>query len=229
MVEILPGVHQIDGVNANSYVIVEDDGTLTLIDTGMSKDGKKILNYIQANMSKKPSDVKTIVLTHSHIDHVRGAYEIKKATGAKVAIHAHDADYLSGKKRMPSPKGAIGVLFKIFTPFFKFTPVEPDQRLNENDRVGGRLTVLHTPGHTPGSISLYDEGRKLIFVGDTMRYMNGKIEGPPKSFTLDMGQATRSVGKISNLNFEVMLSGHGQPLKSPDASQKVKEFLASFP
>ena len=228
VVEILPGVHQIDGVNANTYLIVEDDGTLTLIDTGMSKGGKKILNYVEANMSKKPSDVKTIVLTHSHIDHVRGAYEIKKATGARIAIHEQDADYLSGKKRMPSPKGAIGILFRILAPFFKFTPVEPDQRLNENDRVGGRLTVMHTPGHTPGSISLYDEGRRLIFVGDTIRYMNGKMEGPPKSFTLDMVQATRSVGKISNLNFDVLLSGHGQPLKSPNASQKVKELSSSL-
>jgi hydroxyacylglutathione hydrolase len=225
MVEIIPGVEQIDGVNANSYLVEQEDGSLTLIDTGMSKDGKKILDYIQTTMRRKPSDVKTIVLTHSHIDHVRGAYETKRATGAKVAIHEQDADHLSRKKKMLLPKGAIGVLFRLFSPFFSFKPVEPDQRLNENDRIG-TLTVVHTPGHTPGSISLYDERRKLVFVGDTIRYNRGKVEGPPKPFTPDMDQAMKSVRKISNLDFVVMLSGHGEPLKSSDASQKVKEFCA---
>ena len=92
MVEILQGVHQIDGVNANSYLVLEDDGSLTLIDTGMSLGGKKILDYIKTDLSKQPSDVKTIVLTHSHIDHIRGALAIKKASGAKVLIHEEDAD-----------------------------------------------------------------------------------------------------------------------------------------
>ena len=224
MVEISPGVHQIDGVNANSDVVFESDGSLTLIDAGMSKDGKKILNYLQTNLSKKPSDVKTIVLTHCHIDHVRGAYELRKATGAKIAIHEEDSDYLSGKKKMASPKGADRYPVQILGPFFKFPSAEPDQRLKENDRVGD-LTVVYTPGHTPGSISLYDQDKKLIFVGDTMRYINGKMEGPPKSFTPDMKEATKSVGKISNFDFEVMLSGHGQPLKSADAQKKTKETL----
>lgn len=226
MVEIIPQVHQIDGVNANSYLVFEDDGSLTLVDAGMSKDGKKILNYVESNLSKKPSDIKTIVLTHSHIDHVRGVYALKNATGAKVAIHELDADYLSGKKKEPLPKGAIGILFRILSPFFKFTPLEPDQKLNENDRIG-RLVVLHTPGHTPGSISLYDQQNKLIFVGDTIRYNNGKVGGPPKSFTPDMAQATKSVRKISNLDFEILLGGHGQPLKT-NAYQKVKELSATL-
>ena len=157
---------------------------------------------------------------------MRGASEVRKATGAKLAVHERDANYLSGNTKMPSPKGAVGVLFSILSPFFKFTPVEPDQRLNENDRIG-RLTILDTPGHTSGSISLYDQGWKLIFVGDAIRHMNGKMEGPPKSFTLDMRQAIRSIRRISNFDFEVMLSGHGQPLKS-NASQKVKELAASL-
>ncbi len=148
-------VHQVDGVTPYSYVVVEDDGSLTFVDTGMPKDGKRVLDYVQANMSKKPSDVKTIVLTHCHTPYVRGAYEIKKATGARLAIHEQDGDYLSGKKSMPPPKGAVGILFRTSEPFLTFTPVETYQRLEENDRVG-RLTVLHPPGHTPGSISLYD-------------------------------------------------------------------------
>lgn len=84
IVEVSPDVHK-EGVNANRDLIVEDDGSLTLIDTGMSSDGKKILNYVRANLSKQPSDVNTIVLTHCHIDHARGVYAIKKAVGARHA------------------------------------------------------------------------------------------------------------------------------------------------
>jgi glyoxylase-like metal-dependent hydrolase (beta-lactamase superfamily II) len=83
MVEILTGVHRIDGINPYSYVIVEYDGSLTLIDTGMSKDRQKVLGYVQANMSKKPSDLKTILLTHCHTPYVSGVYAIKKAIRSK--------------------------------------------------------------------------------------------------------------------------------------------------
>jgi glyoxylase-like metal-dependent hydrolase (beta-lactamase superfamily II) len=107
VVEVSPGVHQIDSVNPYSYAIVEDDGSLTLVDTGMSKDGKNVLDYIQAKMSKKPSDVRTIVLTHCHVPYVRGAHEIKKATGASVVIHDEDAEYLSGRKKMPPQGGPL--------------------------------------------------------------------------------------------------------------------------
>jgi len=98
--------------------------------------------------------------------------------------------------------------------------------LEENDKVG-KLVVIHTPGHTPGSISLYDPNRKVLFVGDAIRYIEGKIEAPPKQFTLDEHQARQSIEKISLLEFDLMLSGHGGPLK-PNASAKVKEFARTL-
>ncbi len=226
MVEILQGIHQVDGVNANSYLVFEEDGSLTLIDTGMSKDGKKILNYIQTNLSKKPSDLKTIIITHSHVDHIRGAYSVKKSTGAKVVIHTLDADYLSGDKKMPLPKGGVGFLFRILSPFFKSTPVKAEQKVNEGDKIG-RLVIVHTPGHTPGSISVYDPQNRLIFVGDTIRYSKGKIEGPPKQFTPDMAEANKSITKISKFDFEILLGGHGDPLKQ-NGAQKVKDFAMTL-
>ncbi len=225
MVEILAGVHRIDAENPYSYVIVEGDGSLTLLDTGMSKDGQKGLDYVQAKMSKKPSDLKTILLTHCHTPYVRGVFAIKKATGASVAIHEEDADHLSGKKRMPPLKGVVDVLFRISEPFLTFTPVEPDQRLKENDRVGS-LTVLHVPGHTPGSISLYDQRRKLIFIADTIRYEKGRLQGPPEEFTFDMSEARKSVRKISNVEFNTLLGGQGEAFKSDDAPQRVKDLAA---
>jgi glyoxylase-like metal-dependent hydrolase (beta-lactamase superfamily II) len=102
----------------------------------------------------------------------------------------------------------------------------PDITLKENDKVG-ELVVVHTLGHTPGSISLYDSVRRVLFVGDAVRFVHGKIERPPERFTPDMKQAIKSIEKISQLDFDVMLSGHGEPLK-PRASDRVKEFYVSL-
>ena len=83
MTEILPGVHRVDGVNANSYFVLEDNGSVTLIDAGMSSGGKKVLDYLQTKLSKQPSDLKLIVLTHAHVDHIRGALAIKRQPGQR--------------------------------------------------------------------------------------------------------------------------------------------------
>jgi len=222
MTEIVKGVQYVDGSNANSYLVEESDGTLTLIDAGMQADGKRILEFITSKMHRKPSEVKTIVVTHCHVDHTRGLAAIKAATGAKVAVHEADADSVSGKKRYPSPGGAMGFAFSVMSLFFKTTPVEPDLVLKEGDTVG-RLAVFHTPGHTPGSISLYDRQDRMLFVGDTARFVRGRLEGPPPRFTQRMDQARTSIERLSSLDFEVMLSGHGEPLRSPDAPRMMNE------
>ncbi len=210
-----------DGVNANVYVVVEGK-ELTVIDTGMPRSSGKILKYIK-KMKRQPSDVSRIVLTHFHIDHSGSAYELRKRTNARLAVHEKDADFVAGRKTLPKPKN---VLFRAVSSFIKFTPVMPDIVLNENDKVG-RLVVIHTSGHTAGSISLYEPERRVLFVGDAVRFTDGKLVGPPEQFTADMNEATESIGKISRLDFDVMLSGHGEPLR-PDASMKVKEFYSSL-
>jgi len=222
--EIVEGVHKVDGVNCNVYVVTSEE-ELIVVDTGMPRSARKILNYIRG-MERQPRRVSKILLTHCHIDHAGSAHELRKLTGAKVAVHQDDADFVAGKKALPRPKGIIGSLFRAGSLFFRFTPVQPDIRLRENDRVG-EFTVIHTPGHTLGSISLYDRERRLLFVGDTLIFSEGEISGPSERFTLDMGQTTQSIRKISELDFDVMLSGHGEPLKHR-ASEMVKEFCASL-
>ncbi len=222
--QIREDIHQVDGVNANVFLVI-DGSELTAIDTGMPRNAGKILDYVH-KIGREPSDISRILLTHCHIDHVGSAHELRRLTNAKVAIHQEDAEYVAGTKAFPRPKGVTGILLKAVSPFVKFTPVQPDVTLKENDKVG-KLTVVHTPGHTPGSISLYDPERKVLFVGDTIRFTSGKVSGPPERFTSDMKQAVQSIGKISKLDFNVMLSGHGEPLK-PNASDRIKEFYASL-
>jgi len=220
----MEGVHLVDGVNANVFLVIDEE-ELTVIDTGMPRNASKIMDYVN-EIGREPSDISRILLTHCHIDHVGSAHDLKKLTNAKVAIHQEDAEYVAGTKTYPRQKGVTVILFKAASPFFKFKSVQPDIMLKENDKVG-KLTVIHTPGHTPGSISLYDSEREVLFVGDAIMFTDGRIVGPPERFTPDMKKAVQSIGKISQLEFDVMLSGHGEPLK-PNASDRIKEFYVSL-
>ena len=219
--KITEGIYQVDGVNCNVYLI-EDGDKLTLIDTGLPRNSNKIAKYIEG-LNRKPAAVSTIVITHFHIDHVGSLKKMKDATGAKVAVHEADADYVSRKRSPPKPKN---LMMQALSSVVKAAPVDVDIVLKEGDTVG-RLVVIHTPGHSEGSISLLDAERKVMFVGDAVRFVDGKVQGPPPRFTPDPAKAKESIGKISNFEFDIMLSGHGQPLTA-DASKKVKDFYATL-
>ena len=220
--EIIEGIHRVDKASANMahanvYLLINGE-ELTVIDTGTSGNAQKTVAYIQ-KIGHQPADVKTIILTHFHMDHMGSVKELKDLTNAKVAAHTEDADYVSGKKPFPKPKN---ILFRAVSSFVKPETVAVDEILKEGDKISG-LTVIHTPGHTLGSIMLLDEGRKVLFAGDTLRYDGKKVSGAPEQFTADLNQAKESVAKAAALNFDVMLPGHGEILK-PNASEEIKKF-----
>ncbi len=224
--EITKGVHNVDEVNGNCYLLDQSDGWV-LIDTGMPNNSKKILSYAEKNLHLAPKDIKTIIITHAHIDHIGSAAQLKSETGAKIASHADDADYISGKKKLDMPAKGMKLRFmlmRFIMPFFKAQPVQTDILLKDGDTIAG-LQVLHTPGHTPGSICLIDPKRNVLFVGDLIRFMDGKIIGPP--ITMDAGQIDDSIKKLAKLDYDIMLSGHGQPLM-PKASDKVRQFASGW-
>ena len=218
--QIVDGIHWVQGVRANCYVVLEGSD-LTLIDTGMPRNAKKIMKYVAETLGRKPSDVKTIIVTHAHADHTGGLAELVKLTGAKVAVHSDDANYVSGDTAPLSPKGGMGFLFKVLSPITKSKSVKPDMILKENDNVGG-LSVIHIPGHTPGSIALYDASKNVLFSGDTLTYSDGRIHGPVEAFSHDVELAAKSVEKLRKFAFDIMLPGHGEPLTG-GAAEKMKE------
>jgi glyoxylase-like metal-dependent hydrolase (beta-lactamase superfamily II) len=219
--EIVKGIYRVDGVNCNVY-LVENGDKLTLIDTGLPRSDKKIVKAIKET-GRNPQEVSTIVITHFHIDHVGSLKKMKELTGAKVAVHGADSEIVAGKKTPPKPKG---MLMQAANVVLKPSPVEPDVVLKEGDVVEG-LQVIHTPGHSEGSISLFDAERKVMFVGDAMRFTDGKIVGPPERYTLDTAVGNESIKNLANYDFDVMLAGHGETLM-PEASKKLKEFAAGL-
>lgn len=222
--EIVPGIHRIDHVRgANAYLVTSAEGA-AIIDTGMPGNAEAILRYVKM-VGVDLGSLQYIILTHSDIDHSGSAAELRNLTGAKVAIHEADAPRLSGEKKLKEVKGAMGVIFGFMGPLMRFTPLNPDLRLHDSDRLVN-LRVIHTPGHTEGSICLYKEG-EAIFVGDAMRTdSRGRPHLPSGAMTLDMAKATESVKKISEQEYSVLLPGHGPPMLR-DASKAVAEYVQS--
>ena len=219
-IEILPGVHWIPRINGNCYLLVDHE--LTLIDTGLPHHAKKILDYVTDVLHRKPSDVTTILLTHYHIDHIANAEELRRLTGAKIAAHQDDVDYIEGKQPMPRPKN---LLFSLATSVMHIRPFPVDIHLQDAAVVAG-CTVIHLPGHTPGSIGLLAPRQSVLFCGDTLRSPKGNLEAPSQQFSFDYEKAMQSIQRIKTLEFDVLLSGHGEPVR-PQASAKVRSAFPS--
>jgi glyoxylase-like metal-dependent hydrolase (beta-lactamase superfamily II) len=220
--EIIPEIHQVDGVNGNCYIIIRDG--LTVIDTGLPGSGKKILAYIRDWLHRDPAEITTIILTHFHVDHIGAVAFLKSAAPkAKVAIGAGDEKYVDGTLQRPMPLGFRGLRIRIGRFFMRTEPFTPDIVLADGDRISGLLCVA-LPGHTPGSIGLLDEKSKAFFSGDILRSDGKTVTGGPPEYTMDLAQEHASLRKVAALSFDILLPGHGVPLR-PGASEKVREFV----
>ena len=222
--EISPGIYRIGGLSfVNAYLVINGPKML-LVDTGMPGSAKKIVNYIRS-LGKNPADVEYIVITHGDIDHIGGAAEMKQLTGARIAIHAGDAPFLSGESGLRRVKGPIGAVSNFFTRLLPFRPVAPDILLEDGVEIGG-FKIIYTPGHTTGSICLYLP-RRVIFVGDAL---SSDSKGNPqplrkrKYLSTDIAQANASFKKISQLDFDICLAGHGTPVIG-NASDRLRSLL----
>ena len=142
----------------------------------------------------------------------------------KLQYTAGDAPCLSGEKELKKVKGFLGSIFWLLAKFMKFQPVKPDIILKDGDEVN-HFKVIHTPGHTPGSICLYQAG-DILFAGDAVRTdKKGNLKLPSERMSLNMDEAMASARKMAGLEFNILLPGHGAPVMDK-ASQNLKELLA---
>jgi glyoxylase-like metal-dependent hydrolase (beta-lactamase superfamily II) len=202
--------------------IVTDDQNTVLVDTGFPGQAGEILQAM-AEAGIAADQLSRIILTHQDFDHSGGLQEILKAAGQAVEVIAHidEKPYIEGEK--PPYKLSPERLGQIFA------SVAADKRQEEEAKFlqtlkarvqrvvkdgellpfGGGMTVIHTPGHTPGHISLYHQPSKTLITGDALTAVDGRLVGPNPVFTPDLKLAKESVRKLTAYDIETAVCYHG--------------------
>ena len=217
--EIFPHIYALPLGYVNAFMLEEENG-LTLIDAGLRGNERRLWKGI-ARIGRKPSDVKHVLVTHHHADHVGSLAAVKKASGAEAYVHPLDAPIVAGEKPRPAANRAsiTGRLFGrmiLRLPANKPAPVAADHEINDGDELpmGGGVRVIHTPGHTAGHVSFFVERHGgVLFVGDAAANLLGRFGRPLLMFTEDMGEVTKSMRKLAALEFDTACFGHGRVLR----------------
>ena len=205
--EIAPGVHAVRLLSVYAFLV--DEPQLTLIDAGLIGSGRWVRRYAEA-MGRSLDDLARIICTHAHPDHIGGIRELAGEREVEVLMHPADLDGLRVTLRDAVANRNRGQLIAYFTRHpGEATPVADGEILP----ILGGLRVVHTPGHTPGSICLYAERHKLLFTGDILQVFRGRVTFASRVFSEDMQLARESVARLAELDVETIAFSHYPPLR----------------
>lgn len=199
---IVEGVWLVGGPNISlsedaTVFVIDFPGELVMIDAGAGRSARTLVRNIEA-AGLDPAKISTVILTHCHIDHIGAAPYFRETFGCRLAAHELDARAIEEGDPVMTAANWYET---------EFPPTPLDIRIkgeHEILRFGGEeLHLLHTPGHTPGSLSLYLDrgGRRVLFGQD--------IHGPfLPSFGSDVGRWRKSMEKLLALDADILCEGH---------------------
>ena len=224
--EIAPGLHWVERIrDTKVYVLIEGE-RLRLVDAATPGRARAVWRCL-ADLGYPPQAVEEIWLTHGDVDHIGSVAALKAASGARVTAHRLDAPLVEGRadremrvRRLQPPVNWL------VRRVIRYRPVTVDRPVEEGDDLGG-WRVVHTPGHTAGSVSFYHPARRVVIVGDALTHKRGRLGLPSLLFTPDRDQAVASIRKIAALDFDICCFGHGPPL-TEHARQRVRAFAETL-
>ncbi len=189
-------------------------GELVLIDAGAGGNVEGIVVNIR-KLGLDPKNISTIILTHCHIDHIGGAKGLKDRFGSRLVMHALDAEAVERGDNVMTAANWYGI---------RLSPQPIDEKLSEAEHClnfsGQEIVCLHTPGHTPGSMSVYLDrgGRRVLFGQD--------IHGPfLAEFGADMSLWRQSMEKLLALKADILCEGHFGVYQP---NEKVTEYIERY-
>jgi len=220
--KIADGIHRLGPGVVNVY-LVEEAGEVTIIDAGMPGDWSDLVRELAA-MGRSLDDVRALVLTHGHSDHIGFAERARREQGWIPRVHELDAALARGE--VPNPAKGGGPIRPI--PLLSFLllglrrgglrqkPIGEVATYGDGATldVPGAPRVILAPGHTPGSAALHIASRDALFVGDvlaTYAVTNGSTGPMIAPFTADPAQAVASMDRLEGVEAHWVLPGHGQP------------------
>jgi glyoxylase-like metal-dependent hydrolase (beta-lactamase superfamily II) len=237
--EIAKGLHRMGSDIVNSYLVV-DGGGVTIIDAGLPRYWK-LLDAELASMGKTLDDVRALVLTHGDTDHIGFAARLQREKG--IAAYIHEADVDRARLQVKKPNSGWGPVkvgplarflwYSARRGGLRIRPATELQTFADGDEldVPGAPRIIHTPGHTPGSVSVHVPTVDALFLGDTMTTRNvlTGVTGPkPAPFTLEPKQALASLDRIETVDATWVLPGHGPAWQGgvPEAVRLIREAAA---
>jgi glyoxylase-like metal-dependent hydrolase (beta-lactamase superfamily II) len=192
---------------------------LIAIDAGMKSSGSEMLSAI-AEMGRKPSDVAAILLTHWHNDHAAGASVLAKMSGAEVYHSKAEAPHLSGEVASVGVRGRLSALVPETGPLVLLKgllgnapeqPVEATRFVKDGNVVEG-FEVLETPGHTRGHLSYFHRASGVLFAGDALAVISGRLRFMSRPVTEDVDAARTSMQRCLSLPIDFICPGHREPM-----------------
>jgi glyoxylase-like metal-dependent hydrolase (beta-lactamase superfamily II) len=221
-VEVARGIRRIGSTKVNVYLI-EDAGGVTVIDAGLPGYWSDVISELQL-IGRSLDDVRAIILTHAHDDHIGFAERARRERGVPIRVHGDDAGRARGE---PVPKNEGGGTMRAW-PVLTFLAFGIRRGYLGTQHIGavetfddgatldvpGTPRVIHVPGHTAGSVAFHLPDRSTLVVGDaliTLNVVNGQT-GPQMfpNFTLDNRAALASLGRFDGIEADVVLPGHGE-------------------
>lgn len=203
-------VHYFPGVGYDSNVYLLEDEDPIVVDTGTGMFADTTLDEIAVKVPLKK--IGRIVLTHSHYDHIGGAARFQKATGARMYLHEEEA--------IPIKAGDSSLTVSdMFGKSLRAIDVEPLKSGQKMSSGSSEWEVMHTPGHSPGSIALHDRESASAIVGDTV-FCDGGV-GRWDLPGGDLAQLMSSLKRLEELELKNMYPGHGSYAEG-DAPQHLR-------